>query len=76
MKILCNEVKNLLKIGYKVIIFPEGTRQEEKTIGKFKPGIFAIQKDIINMVYPIFIDSGRAWSKSGKIKRNNIKVKV
>ena len=76
MKILCNEVKNLIKKGYKVIIFPEGTRQEEKTIGKFKPGIFAVQKDMINMVYPIYIDSGRAWSKSGKIKRNNIRVKV
>ena len=56
--------------------FPEGSRQKENTIGKIKPGIFAIQKEINNMVYPIYINSGKAWPKSGRIKKNDIMVKV
>ncbi len=76
MKILSKSVKKYIKDGYKVIIFPEGTRQEKNTIGNIKPGIFSLQKDMDNLVHPIFINSGETWPRSGSLKRKNINIKV
>ena len=76
MRILSKEVGKLIKNKYKVIIFPEGTRQEKYTIGNIKTGIFALQKELNNKVYPIYLNSGHAWSRTGKIRNNNINIKV
>ena len=77
MRILSREVGKLIKNKYKVIIFPEGTRQDRYTIGNIKTGVFALQKELSNKVYPIYINSGHAWSRTGKISnKNNINIKV
>jgi len=77
IKNLSKKVNIALKNNYKVIIFPEGTRQSFNKIGKMKPGIFAIQRICKTLVYPIYINSILAWPKNSYIKKNkNIKVKT
>ena len=76
MKTLSRDVGDLINRKYKVIIFPEGTRQKKYTIGSIKSGIFAMQKELNNKVYPIYINSGHAWSRRGKIRKNKIIIKV
>ena len=53
VKIISEKVYKFLKKNYKVIIFPEGTRQIENRIGEMKTGIYAIQKFCKCLVYPI-----------------------
>ena len=43
IKKISKNIVNLIKKDYKVIIFPEGTRQSPKKIGTIKPGVFLIQ---------------------------------
>ena len=76
VKTLSKEIGSLIKKGYKIIIFPEGTRQKANTIGQIKPGLYAMLKEIENSVHPIYINSGSTWPKSGKIRKNDIMVKV
>ena len=76
VKTLSKEIGSLIKKGYKIIIFPEGTRQKANTIGHIKPGLYAMLKEIENSVHPVYINSGSTWPKSGKIHKNDIMVKV
>ena len=77
IKNLSKEVNIALQKNYKVIIFPEGTRQPYNKIGKMKPGIFALQKFSKSLVFPIYINSNLVWPKNTYIKKNkNIKVKT
>ena len=75
MKIVTKSIKSLVKQGYKVIIFPEGTRQSPNTIGNMKPGIFAMQTAVKSKVYPIYINSGNSWPKR-TFKKNKINILV
>ena len=75
MKIVTKNIKNLIKQGYKIIIFPEGTRQLPNTIGNMKPGIFAMQALIKSKVYPIYINSGNSWPKKS-FKKNKVDIFV
>ena len=77
IKHISENVCRVLKMNYKVIIFPEGTRQLEKKIGKIKPGIFILQKFCKSLVYPVYINSYCVWPKNDFIKKSkSIKVKV
>lgn len=49
----------LLKEGWSVIIYPEGTRSETDTIAPFKPGLAVIAKLAKCPVIPIFVSGGR-----------------
>ena len=67
---------SLIKKDYKVIIFPEGTRQPPNKIGAIKPGVFLIQERLKRPIFPIFIDSGETWPRNSfKIKKKNIFIK-
>ena len=71
------KIDNLIKEGYKVIIFPEGTRNKVNEIGAIKPGIFFIQKNLRKPIYPIYIDSGKTWPKNSFMKyKKNILIKT
>ena len=73
---LSKNVKNLIKKNYKVVIFPEGTRQPANKIGDMKPGVFLIQEYLKIPVYPVYIDSGGTWPRNSlKIKKKNIFIK-
>ena len=73
MKKLTKNIKNLINQGYKVIIFPEGTRQQPNTLGEMKPGIFAMQSAIKSKVYPVYFKSGLTWPKKG-LKKNKSNI--
>ena len=68
IKKLSKNIKGLMSKGYKVVIFPEGTRQPENKIGEMKPGIFLIQSILKEPIYPIYIRSGGTWPKKSFIK--------
>ena len=69
-------IVNLINEGYKVIIFPEGTRQAPGKIGAIKPGVFLIQERLKKPIFPVYIDSGSTWPKNSlKIKKKNIFIK-
>ena len=70
VKNISKKVYNSLNNNYKVIIFPEGTRQIESKIGEMKPGIYVIQKFCNCLVYPIYISSNLVWPKNTFIKKN------
>ncbi len=77
IKNISEKVYISLNKNYKVIIFPEGTRQLENKIGEMKSGIYAIQKFCKCLVYPIYINSNLVWPKNTFIKKNKlIKVKT
>ena len=77
IKRLSVKINKLIKEGYKVIIFPEGTRNKVNEIGAIKPGIFFIQKNLRKPIYPIYIDSGKTWPKNSFMKYNkNILIKT
>ena len=77
LKILSIEVGKAISQKYKVIIFPEGTRQTSNVIGSMKPGIFSVQNSCKCLVYPIYISSYLTWPKNSFIKSNkDIKVKT
>ena len=73
---ISKNISNLIKKNYKVVIFPEGTRQPPSKIGDIKPGVYLIQKYLKKPVFPVFIDSGATWPKNSlKIKKRNIVIK-
>ena len=76
IKKISKNIVNLIKQDYKIIIFPEGTRQAPKKIGAIKPGVFLIQDRLKRPIFPVYIDSGETWPKNSiKIKKKNIFIK-
>ena len=76
MRKLSKSLEKYIKNGYKVIIFPEGTRQPANRIGDIKPGIFFIQSILKEPIYPIFINSGNVWPKDSLfMKKEDILLK-
>ena len=76
IKKISRNIVNLVKKDYKIVIFPEGTRQEPKKIGVIKPGVFLIQDRVKRPIFPVYIDSGETWPRNSfKIKKKNIFIK-
>ena len=76
IKKISKNIVNLIKQDYKIVIFPEGTRQAPKKIGAIKPGVFLIQDRLKRPIFPVYIDSGETWPRNSfKIKKKNIFVK-
>ena len=76
IKKISKNIVNLIKQDYKIVIFPEGTRQPPKKIGDIKPGVFLIQDRLKRPIFPVYIDSGETWPRNSfKIKRKNIFIK-
>ena len=76
IKKISRNIVNLVKKDYKIVIFPEGTRQEPKKIGAIKPGVFLIQDRVKRPIFPVYIDSGETWPRNSfKIKKKNIFIK-
>jgi 1-acyl-sn-glycerol-3-phosphate acyltransferase len=63
-------VLSLLAQGHSVVIFPEGSRSEEGTIGPFKRGAEVIVRKARCPVVPVAIDGAfEAWPRSRKRPR-------
>ena len=73
IKKISKNIVKLIKKDYKIIIFPEGTRQPPNKIGAIKPGVFFIQELLKRPIFPVYIDSGETWPRNSfKIKKKNI----
>ena len=76
IKKISKNIVSLIKKEYKVVIFPEGTRQEPKKIGTIKPGVFLIQELLKKPIFPVYIKSGETWPRNSfKRKKKNIFIK-
>ena len=72
---LSRNINSFIKKGYKVVIFPEGTRQKSNKIGDIKPGIYMLQNNIKKPIFPVYIRSGETWPKNSlKMKKKNILI--
>jgi 1-acyl-sn-glycerol-3-phosphate acyltransferase len=59
-----------LSEGQLLVVFPEGTRSGDGTIGEFKPGAFYLAQKSGAPVVPVYIDGGcRALPKGGLVFR-------
>lgn len=77
IKKISKNIVSLMKKDYKVIIFPEGTRQAPNKIGAIKPGVFLIQELLKGPIFPVYIESGETWPRNSfKIKKKNIIIKT
>lgn len=64
------EVVRLLRAGEAVMIFPEGERTRDGTVGRFKPGAFRLAVSLATPVLPVTIDGGHdAWPPDRRLPR-------
>ncbi len=76
IKKLSKDIYGYINKGYKVIIFPEGTRQKSNIIGDIKPGAYLLQNILKMPIFPVYIGSGNTWPKNSlKMKKKNIFIK-
>ncbi len=62
--------------GYKLIIYPEGTRSLVGAPTKLKGGIFAIYQALQVPIIPVALNSGCFFPKRGKISAGIIKISI
>ena len=62
---LRNTVDRVSTLGRQVIIFPEGTRSDPGTRGRYHPGVAAMYKALPEHVpmVPMALNSGRHWGR-------------
>lgn len=75
------ELEEILKEDRNVIIFPEGTRSDGKTLGKFKKGAFRLSKKTNKPIIPIIIDGSAKLLAKGDpcfktLTKTRVKVKM
>ncbi len=67
---LMHEAVRRIRQGEVVVVFPEGTRSADGTIGEFKEGAFYIARKAGVPVFPVYIDGGqRALPKGTLVPR-------
>ncbi|WP_420421889.1 lysophospholipid acyltransferase family protein [Simkania sp.] len=60
----------LLKKGYKMILFPEGTRSKDNTLGEIKPGIGMLVSRSETAIIPVYVHGTyKIWPRSRKFPR-------
>ena len=64
---LMREAVRRIRKGEVVVIFPEGTRSADGTIGEFKPGAFYLAQKAGVPVLPVYIDGGRRALPKGSL---------
>ncbi len=75
VKSLMNAVK-LIKSGKSVVIFPEGTRSSDGSLGEFKAGSFKIAQKASTKVLPVAIMGTREIMRKGSLKISSSNVIV
>jgi 1-acyl-sn-glycerol-3-phosphate acyltransferase len=75
---LLREAGARLHDGGLVVVFPEGTRSEDGSIGEFRPGAFYLAQKSGAPVVPVYIDGGsRAVPKGGfRVRPADLLVRV
>ncbi len=73
LKNMVKQSKNILQKGYKLVIFPQGTRTKPHQTSKevpYKSGIAAIYSTCNTKVVPVALNSGQFWGKGLWIKNS------
>lgn len=71
LKLMVKQAAKFINENRSLIIFPEGTRIDVKTEGRYLPGVFALCQSFADVaVVPAAINSGMFWSNSGSILRS------
>jgi 1-acyl-sn-glycerol-3-phosphate acyltransferase len=75
---MIREVGARLRDGGLVVVFPEGTRSIDGSIGEFRPGAFYVARKSGAPVVPVYIDGGyRAIPKGGfRVRAAELLVRV
>jgi 1-acyl-sn-glycerol-3-phosphate acyltransferase len=75
---MIREVGTRLREGWIVVVFPEGTRSMDGSIGEFRPGAFYLARKSGAPVVPVYIDGGhRAIPKGGfRVRPAELLVRV
>ncbi len=68
LKTIIKQGENRLKNGIFVVIFPEGTRQPYKKLGKYQNGAIALAKQASCDIIPVYHNAGTIWPKGSFIK--------
>ncbi|MCS5591933.1 MAG: 1-acyl-sn-glycerol-3-phosphate acyltransferase [Gammaproteobacteria bacterium] len=72
MKQVIKQGSDRLRGGISVVIFPEGTRQPHKKLGKYQNGAVAIAKISGRPLQPVFHNAGKCWPKGGFLKKPGV----
>ena len=67
-------VKQGLKEGHPVVIFPEGTRKPPRAPAEYLPGIAALYTQLHVPVVPVALNSGLLWGRNAFVKRPGVAV--
>jgi 1-acyl-sn-glycerol-3-phosphate acyltransferase len=75
---MLREAGERLRGGRLVVVFPEGTRSRDGSIGEFRPGAFYLAQKSGAPVVPVYIDGGcRAIPKGGfRVRHAGLLVRV
>lgn len=66
------KVRDLLAKGYFVSVFPEGTRSEDCSVGRFHKGAFRLASDLGADILPVVLyGTGRVLPKKGRFLRRS-----
>ena len=72
MRKMITDVKNKLKKGSSIIIFPEGTRKLPGEPPDYKTGFIGIYNHTKKKILPIALNSGLCWPKHSWILKNGV----
>jgi len=69
------EAANRLKSGWALVVFPEGTRTRDGSIGPFRPGVSLIARRASVPVVPAVVEGPyRAWPRRGPMRLERLSV--
>lgn len=72
-----NEAKELLDLGFPLLIFPEGTRSKRHEMGEFKPGAFKFAEKAGVPILPVTVDGGyHLFEETGSYQPPHIRVTI
>ena len=73
-----DELKEDIKLGYSIIVFPEGTRSKSNKINRFKKGAFFIAEKLNVDILPILIHGNHEILPKGKfiINKGKFTIKI
>lgn len=72
-----NEAATLMKEGFSLVIFPEGTRSQCSEMGEFKAGSFKFAQKAKVPILPITLEGGyHFWEENGTVQPCTVHVKI
>jgi len=66
----------IVKSGYSLVIFPEGTRSVDGSLSEFKPGSFKLAMKAEAMIVPVTISGSFGIMKKGSLRIKPSQVKI